>query len=132
MLYPKPQKLSLTDEYLNIEKLTVNGQEFEIGPLVINPFSIPHDTSDPVGYLVKVRSKSEEVRSAEYDFYLKATKNVLPRALALDMGATLTSLRRVKQWKFELKDAVPFDKILNTSPADFASLVLPVSAVLRA
>ena len=25
MLYPKPQKLSLTDEYLNIEKLTVNG-----------------------------------------------------------------------------------------------------------
>ena len=55
-----------------------------------------------------------------------------PRALALDMGATLTSLRRVKQWKFELKEAVPFDKILNTSPADFASLVLPVSAVLRA
>ena len=83
-------------------------------------------------YKIEVRSKSEEVRSAEYDFYLKATKNVLPRALALDMGATLTSLRRVKQWKFELKDAVPFDKILNTSPADFASLVLPVSAALRA
>ena len=82
-------------------------------------------------YKIEVRSKSEEVRSAEYDFYLKATKNVLPRALALDMGATLTSLRRVKQWKFELKDAVPFDKILNTSPADFASLVLPVSAALR-
>ena len=83
-------------------------------------------------YKIEVRSKSEEVRSAEYDFYLKATKNVLPRALALDMGATLTSLRRVKQWKFELKDAVPFDKILNTSPADFASLVLPISAALRA
>ena len=83
-------------------------------------------------YKIEVRSKSEEVRSAEYDFYLKATKNVLPRALALDMGATLTSLRRVKQWKFELKDAVPFDKILNTSPADFASLVLPVGAALRA
>ena len=83
-------------------------------------------------YKIEVRSKSEEVRSAEYDFYLKATKNVLPRALALDMGATLTSLRRVRQWKFELKDAVPFDKILNTSPADFASLVLPISAALRA
>ena len=83
-------------------------------------------------YKIEVRSKSEEVRSAEYDFYLKATKNVLPRALALDMGATLTSLRRVKQWKFELKDAVPFDKILNTSPADFASLVLPLGAALRA
>lgn len=30
-----------------------NGQDFEIGPFVIRAFSIPHDTSDPVGYLVK-------------------------------------------------------------------------------
>ena len=68
----------------------------------------------------------------ERKFFLKATKNVLPRALALDMGATLVSLRRTRQWKFELKDAVPFDKILNTAPADFASLVLPIGAALRA
>ena len=30
-----------------------NGQSFEIGPFMVNPFSIPHDTADPVGYLVK-------------------------------------------------------------------------------
>lgn len=30
-----------------------NGQVFEIGPFKIHPFAIPHDTSDPVGYLVK-------------------------------------------------------------------------------
>ena len=30
-----------------------NGQEFEDGPFEISAFSIPHDTSDPVGYLVK-------------------------------------------------------------------------------
>lgn len=30
-----------------------NGQVFEAGPFAVHPFSIPHDTSDPVGYLVR-------------------------------------------------------------------------------
>lgn len=30
-----------------------NGQVFESGPFKVHPFSIPHDTSDPVGFLVK-------------------------------------------------------------------------------
>ena len=30
-----------------------NGQEFEAGPFTVRAFAIPHDTSDPVGYLVK-------------------------------------------------------------------------------
>ena len=89
------------------------------------------DTGDHQQFLGHVYKLELEDGVGERKFFLKATKNVLPRALALDMGATLTSLRRVKQWKFELKDAVPFDKILNTSPADFASLVLPISAALR-
>ena len=29
-----------------------NGQDFEAGPFDIKPFAIPHDTSDPVGFLV--------------------------------------------------------------------------------
>ena len=29
-----------------------NGQPFEVGPFAVAPFAIPHDTSDPVGYLV--------------------------------------------------------------------------------
>jgi len=29
-----------------------NGQDFEVGPFGVKPFSIPHDTSDPVGFLV--------------------------------------------------------------------------------
>jgi len=29
-----------------------NGQDFEVGPFDIKPFAIPHDTSDPVGFLV--------------------------------------------------------------------------------
>jgi len=30
-----------------------NGQSFEVGGFSVHPFSIPHDTADPVGYLVK-------------------------------------------------------------------------------
>jgi len=30
-----------------------NGQSFDVGPFAISPFSIPHDTSDPVGFLVQ-------------------------------------------------------------------------------
>ena len=30
-----------------------NGQEFEIGPFRVSPFSVPHDAADPVGYLVR-------------------------------------------------------------------------------
>lgn len=40
-----------------------NGQDFEIGPFSISAFSVPHDTSDPVGYLVRV---SEEERTVTY------------------------------------------------------------------
>ena len=30
-----------------------NGQEFEVGAFTVSAFSIPHDTSDPVGYLLR-------------------------------------------------------------------------------
>lgn len=30
-----------------------NGQPFEIGPFTVEPFPVPHDTSDPVGYLIR-------------------------------------------------------------------------------
>ena len=63
-------------------------------------------------------------------FELKASKGVIVRALAQDMGATLTSLRRTKIGKFDIKDAVPFDKLLTTEMKDFASCVMPLSKAL--
>ena len=33
-----------------------NGQSFDVGPFAVSPFSIPHDTSDPVGYLVRTQA----------------------------------------------------------------------------
>ena len=64
-------------------------------------------------------------------FELKASKGVIVRALAQDMGATLTSLRRTRIGKFDVADAVPFDKLLTTEMKDFASCVVPLSRALR-
>ena len=64
-------------------------------------------------------------------FELKASKGVIVRALAQDMGATLTSLRRTKIGKFDVKDAVPFDKLLVTEMKDFTSVVTPLSVALK-
>ena len=64
-------------------------------------------------------------------FELKASKGVIVRALAQDMGATLTSLRRTKIGKFDVADAIPFDKLLETEMKDFASVVMPLSVALK-
>ena len=63
-------------------------------------------------------------------FELKASKGVIVRALTQDMGATLTSLRRTKIGKFDVGDAVPFDKLLEIEMKDFASCVMPLSKAL--
>ena len=63
-------------------------------------------------------------------FELKASKGVIVRALAQDMGATLTSLRRTRIGKFDAKDAVPFDKLLTIEMKDFASCVMPLPKAL--
>ncbi|MBR1921527.1 MAG: MBL fold metallo-hydrolase [Kiritimatiellae bacterium] len=38
-----------------------NGQSFCVGPFSILPFSIPHDTSDPVGYLVSAGEREGRI-----------------------------------------------------------------------
>ena len=63
-------------------------------------------------------------------FELKASKGVIVRALAQDMGATLTARRRTKIGKFDVAEAVPFDKLLTTEMKDFASCVMPLSKAL--
>jgi len=55
---------------------------------------------------------------------------VIVRALAQDLGATLTSLRRTAIGKFDVADAVPFDRLLETELKDFASCVMPLSKAL--
>ena len=70
-------------------------------------------------------------------FEVSGTKSLLVRTLvndigeALGCGACLESLRRTTIGKFSIEEAIPFDKILETEPGDFASCVLPLSVALR-
>ena len=67
---------------------------------------------------------------AERAFAMTASKNLLPRSRAIDLGATLVSLRREKVGKFDVKNAVPFAKLLEIEIGDFASLVVPLAKAL--
>ncbi|MGN0833917.1 MAG: hypothetical protein ACI4RD_09770 [Kiritimatiellia bacterium] len=64
-------------------------------------------------------------------FVLKASKNVIVRALANDMGACLEALRRTEVGKFDVADAIPFSRLLETELKDFPACVLPLSQALR-
>ena len=43
-----------------------NGQSFTIGPFDVSPFSIPHDSSDPVGFIIRSSPSGEEGRPVTY------------------------------------------------------------------
>lgn len=69
-------------------------------------------------------------------FALRASKGVIPRALVRDLGdavgcgASLESLRRTAVGRFDVKDAIPFDRLLETEMKDFAPCVMPLSKAL--
>ena len=89
------------------------------------------DTGEHAQFLAHVyRFDLADGDGPERSFVLTASKGLLPRALAIDLGATLLSLRRERVGRFDVKDAVPFAKLLETGPADFASAVVPLSKAL--
>lgn len=71
--------------------------------------------------------------TARLPFSVTATKGLIVRTLvndfgdALGCGAALESLRRVRVGRFDVADAVPFDAVLATDPADFPSIVKPLT-----
>lgn len=74
--------------------------------------------------------------AADGRFALRASKGVIPRALVRDLGdavgcgASLESLRRTAVGRFDVKDAIPFDRLLETEMRDFAPCVMPLSKAL--
>ena len=90
------------------------------------------DTGAHEPFLAHVYRFEVEPCAGSANFRLDATKSLLVRALvadfgeALGCGACLASLRRTKVGALDVADAVPFDRLLETGMADFASLVQPV------
>lgn len=79
-------------------------------------------------YRLELKAPEGDDRRSEFD--MKVSKSVIPRALADGMGAVLETLRRTGIGRFEVADAVPFNRLLETEMRDFASLVLPLSQAL--
>jgi tRNA pseudouridine55 synthase len=70
-------------------------------------------------------------------FSVACTKGLIVRTLvndfgaALGCGAALESLRRVRVGKFDVADAIPFDRLLDTDIRDFPSCVTSLGEGLR-
>lgn len=70
-------------------------------------------------------------------FALRTSKGVIPRALVRDLGdaigcgASLEALRRTAIGNFDVKDAIAFDRLLETEMKDFAACVIPLAKALR-
>ena len=96
------------------------------------------DTGEHKQFLAHVyRFEVEKVGGGgEGRFSLVASKSLIPRALvddfgdALGCGAALASLRRTCIGKFDVAEAVPFQKLLETNIRDFPSLVQPIAKAL--
>lgn len=74
--------------------------------------------------------------SADGRFSLRASKGVLPRALVRDLGdalgcgAALESVRRTAVGCFDARDAIPFDRLLETGQSGLPALVKPIAGAL--
>lgn len=73
---------------------------------------------------------AEPSASGEASFSLVASKGVIVRALAADMGVVLSSLRRTRLGRFDVADAVAFSKLLEMEPGDFSACVIPSGRAL--
>ncbi len=90
------------------------------------------DTGEHEQFLSHVyRLQGELNGKGEIAFAISCTKSFLPRAMAIEAGATLTELRRTAIGKFDVAKSVPFAKLLETEMSDFASLVMPLSEALK-
>lgn len=50
------QSMARNPKFLDLKwNIFSNGQPFEIGDLILEPYSIPHDAYDPVGYVIRWR-----------------------------------------------------------------------------
>ena len=91
------------------------------------------DTGDHTQFLAHIYRFAlgeKEEGTGLVPFTLSASKGVIVRALAQDIGATLMSLRRTKVGRLSVEDAVPFDRLLETDASDFAGLVVPAARAL--
>jgi tRNA pseudouridine 55 synthase len=120
-MYQLPPMVSaLKKDGVPLYKLARQGQEVEREPRFIHIYDF----------------KVTEFGLPDSKIYVKCTKGTYVRTLCHDVGASLgcggilQSLRRLQSGKFSVENAITFAALKETPRADFAKLLLPLSAAL--
>lgn len=82
-------------------------------------------------HIYRFELSPEEGESRESRFSLRAAKGLIVRALARDLGATLTALRRTEIGGHSVESAIAFDRLLELELGDLPSCVIPLSKALQ-
>src|SRR5262249_22747322 len=96
-------------------KLARKGVEVEREARLIHVYSFRFtDYREPIGYFRIACTKGTYVRSLAHDLGQK-----------LGCGAHLATLRRVESGKFDVRDSIPFEDVLNLSPNELQNRIIP-------
>src|SRR5215510_4060631 len=101
-----PMVSAVKKDGVPLYKLARKGVEVEREARLIHVYSFRFtDYREPIGYFRIACTKGTYVRSLAHDLGQK-----------LGCGAHLATLRRVESGKFDVRDSIPFEDVLNLSP----------------
>lgn len=96
-------------------KLARKGLDVPRDPRFIHVYNFRFSAyEEPIGYFRVACTKGTYVRSLAHDLGQKA-----------GFGAHLTTLRRIASGKFEVKDAIPFEELIQLTPSELEKRVIP-------
>lgn len=116
-MYQTPPMVSaIKIEGVPLYQMARKGEEIERKPRFIHIYSLKLlDFTNPSGTFVLRCSKGTYVRTLCHDI-----------GEALGVGAHLSQLRRTESAGYEVKDAIPLDKLLTLQQTDLLNLVIPL------
>lgn len=115
LMQTPPMVSAVKKDGVPLYKLARKGVEVPREPKLIHVYSFKFSRYDePIGEFRSACTKGTYVRSLAHELGQK-----------IGCGAHLRTLRRTVSGKFEVKDALPLDQLLQMPPADLARRVIP-------
>lgn len=116
-----PMVSALKIDGVPLYKLARKGQEVERKPRFIHVYRFAvTEWAPPLVTFDVLCTKGTYVRTLAHDV-----------GQALGCGACLDALRRTRSGSFDVKDSLPFDEVLNLTPAQLAARVIPLARAAR-
>lgn len=115
-LQTPPMVSAIKKDGVPLYKLARKGVEVERKPRLIHIYRFRFtDYQEPIGAFRVACTKGTYVRSLAHDLGQK-----------IGCGAHLNTLRRVVSGRFDVKDAIPYEDLLQLTPEDIAPRVIPM------